>query len=224
MTDPRVVKGLEAQVSEWRTVLDAGAERVGWKIGLNIPEAQNALGIEEPVIGYLTSATVVESGGEYRASDDSSLRAEPEVALEMGRDVEPDDADADVARDDVAGVAVALVLVDVGRPPEGIQGIVATNVFHRAVVLGPSRPAFPGEGLEAVIEVDGQQRERADVPDDFSDVVLLTARLLGEVGERLERGDRIIAGSLTPQVPLGPGNRVAVDIEGLGGVEARIAA
>jgi 2-keto-4-pentenoate hydratase len=223
MTDPRVIKGLEMQIREWRTALDAGAERVGWKIGLNIPEAQNALGIEEPVIGYLTSATVVEPGGEYRAAGDSSLRAEPEVALEMGRDVEPD-ADADVAREAVAGVAVALELVDVGRPPEGIQGIVATNVFHRAVVLGPSRPAFPGEGLDAVIEVDGEQRERAEVPDDFSDVVLLTARLLGEVGERLERGDRIIAGSLTPQVPLAPGNRVAVDIEGLGAVEARIAA
>ena len=223
MTDPRVVKGLEAQIHEWRTALDAGAERVGWKIGLNIPEAQKPLGIEEPVIGYLTSATLVEPGGEYRASGDSSLRAEPEVALEMGRDVEPD-ADVDAAREAVGGLAVALELVDVGRPPDGIEAIVATNVFHRAVVLGPSRPALPGERLEAVIEVDGEQRERAEVPDDFSHVVLLTARLLGEVGERLERGDRIIAGSLTPQVPLEPGNRVAVDIEGLGAVEARIAA
>ena len=223
MTDPRVVKGLEAQIREWRTALDGGAQRVGWKIGLNIPEAQNAVGIEEPVIGYLTSETVVEPGGEYQAGGDSSLRAEPEVALQMGRDVEPD-ADADSAREAVGGVAVALELVDVGRPPEGIQAIVATNVFHRAVVLGPSRPALPGEGLEAAIEVDGEQRERAEVPDDFSDVVLLTARLLGEVGERLERGDRIIAGSLTPQVPLAPGNRVAVDIQGLGAVEARIAA
>jgi 2-keto-4-pentenoate hydratase len=223
VTDPRVVAGLEAQLTEWRAALDGGAERVGWKIGLNIPEAQNALGIEEPVIGYLTSATAIESGGEYSATGDVALRAEPEVALEMGRDVDPD-ADADEAMEAVAGMATALELVDVGRPPKGIEDIVATNVFHRAVLLGPSRPAFQGDGLEALIEIDGERRERAEVPEDFADVVLLTARLLGEAGERLERGDRIIAGSLTPQVPLSPGNRVAVEIEGLGRVEALIAA
>jgi 2-keto-4-pentenoate hydratase len=223
VTDPRVAAGLEAQLADWRAALDGGAERVGWKIGLNIPEAQNALGIEEAVIGYLTSATVIEPGGEYDATGDASLRAEPEVALEMGRDVAPD-ADADEATEAVAGMSTALELVDVGRPPSGIEAIVATNVFHRAVLLGPSRPAFSGEALDAVIEVDGERRESAQVPEDFSDVVLLTARLLGEAGERLERGDRIIAGSLTPQVPLSPGNRVAVEIEALGRVEARIAA
>jgi 2-keto-4-pentenoate hydratase len=224
VTDPRVIAGLEKQLSDWRGALDTGATRVGWKIGLNIPEAQKPLGIEEPVIGYLTSATLVESGGEYSAAGDSNLRAEPEVALEMGRDVEAG-ADEDTARDAIAGLAVALELVDVTRPSaDGIEAIVATNIFHRAVVLGPSRPVVPTEGLDASIEVAGEEREAADVPDDFSDVVLLTARLLGERGERLERGDRIIAGSLTPQVPLEAGDRVAVEIEGLGRVEASIAA
>jgi 2-keto-4-pentenoate hydratase len=216
--------GLETQLRDWRGALDDGATRIGWKIGLNIPEAQKPLGIEEPVIGYLTSTTVVESGGEYSAAGDANLRAEPEVALEIGRDVEAG-ADEDAAREAIAGLAVALELVDVTRPSEdGIEAIVATNIFHRAVVLGPSRPGLSAEGLAASIEVDGEERESAKVADDFSDVVLLTARLLGEAGECLERGDRIIAGSLTPQVPLDVGNRVAVDIEGLGRVEASIAA
>jgi 2-keto-4-pentenoate hydratase len=223
VTDPRVVEGLRTQLRDWRARLDAGATRLGWKIGLNIPEAQKPLGIEEPVIGYLTSATLVESGGEYRASGDSSLRAEPEVALELGADVGPD-ADGDAAREAIAALAVALELVDVTRPAgDGIEAIVATNVFHRAVVLGPSRPGLQ-EGLKASIEVNGERRESAEAPDDFTDVVLLTARLLGEAGERLARGDLIIAGSLTPQVPLAIGDRVAVEIEGLGRVEAAIAA
>jgi 2-keto-4-pentenoate hydratase len=215
--------GLATQLNDWRGALDTGATRIGWKIGLNIPEAQKPLGIEEPVIGYLTSATVVEPGGEYSAAGASSLRAEPEVALEMGRDVEAG-ADEDTAREAIAGLAVALELVDVTRPADdGIEAILATNVFHRAVVLGASRPALPGEAA-GVIEVNGEQRGAADVPSDFADVVLLTARLLGEAGERLERGDRIIAGSLTPQVPLAVGDEVGVEIEGLGRVETRIAA
>lgn len=148
MTDARVVSGLRTQLRHWRAALDGGAERIGWKIGLNIPEVQEQLGIEESVIGHLTSATVVEAGGEYRAGAAVRLRAEAEVAVELGRDVEPH-ADADAAREAVAGLAAAIELVDVGRPPEDVEAIVAANVFHRAVVLGPSRPALPTEGLWA---------------------------------------------------------------------------
>ena len=133
------------------------------------------------------------------------------------------DALSESAREALAGWATALELVDVGRPPDGIEAIVAENVFHRAFLLGSSRPAL-GEGLEATIELNGEQKESAEVPADFADVVMLTARLLGEGGERLQRGDRIIAGSLTPQVKLSPADRVAVEIEGLGRVETRIAA
>jgi 2-keto-4-pentenoate hydratase len=221
MSDPRVVAGLRAQLEDWRAALEAGAGRVGWKIGLNVPEVQAALGIEEPVIGHLTSDSMVESGGRYHPEPDAKLKAEPEVSLEMGRDVDPD-ADADAARDAIAGVSVALELVDTSRPPDGIEAIVATNVFHRAVAFGVTRPALPAEGLNAALLVGGEERETAEVPDDLTEAVLVTARLLGEAGERLQRGDRIIAGSLTPQVDLAPGDDVTVEIEGLGRVELRI--
>jgi 2-keto-4-pentenoate hydratase len=222
LTHPRVVEGLEAALAAWRRELAGGAERLGWKIGLNIPEVQKQLGIEEPVIGYLTSATLVEDGGEYVAGEAGALRAEPEVALELGAAVAPD-ADVDEARDAIAGLAPAIELVDVDRPPTTVEQIVAGNVFHRAVVLGPSRPAMPAEGMRAVMRVDGEERESADAPDDFTDVVRLTARLLGAAGERLEAGDRIIAGSLTAQAAVEPGNEVSVEIGGLGSVRVRVA-
>ena len=41
--------------------------------------------------------------------------------------------------------------------------------------------------------VGGEERGRADAPDDFAEVVTLVARLLEAVGERLCAGDRIIA-------------------------------
>ena len=222
MTHPRVVQGLEAALADWRAALAQGAERIGWKIGLNIPEVQKQLGIEEPVIGFLTSRTVIADDGEYAAGGAGALRAEPEVALQLGAAVAPD-ADADEAREAIAGLAPAIELVDVERPPTTVEEIVAGNVFHRAVVFGPSRPAMPAEGMRGTLKVDGEEREAADAPDDFADVVRLTARLLGTAGERLKEGDRIIAGSLTPQVPLGPGNQVAVEIGGLGSVRVRIA-
>jgi hypothetical protein len=48
---------------------------------------------------------------------------------------------------EVSHLAVALEIVDTGRPPDDMQGIAAANVHHRHV------PAEPGD--EVVAEVDG---------------------------------------------------------------------
>ena len=66
VSDERVAAAIRVQLEDWRKKLATGAERVGWKIGLNIPEVQERLGLREPVIGHLTSATRVES--EYRGA------------------------------------------------------------------------------------------------------------------------------------------------------------
>jgi 2-keto-4-pentenoate hydratase len=217
--DPRAAAAIRVQLEDWRQRLETGAERVGWKIGLNVPEVQERLGLREPVIGHLTSATRIES--EYRGAGADDLRAEPEVVLEVGRDVDGD-ADEETARDAIAGYGAAIEMVDTGRPPADLEGIVAGNVFHRGFVLGPSRPALPTEGVEAVVTVGGEERARADAPDDFAEVVMLVARLLDAVDEGLIAGDRIIAGSLTPPLQVGPGDEVAVDLGRLGRVSTTV--
>jgi 2-keto-4-pentenoate hydratase len=219
--DPRVVRSLDAQLGGWRNALAGGARRVGWKIGLNIPEVQARLGLTEPVIGHLTSATEVPRGGTYSAAAAVALKAEPELALELGRDVGPDAEEA-TAGAALAALAPSIEVVDTGRPPADLEGIVAGNVFHRAFTLGAARPSPPARGTTATISVNGESRESGAVPVDFSDVVTLVARLLGAVGERLLAGDWIIAGSLTAQVPVQPGDLVRLEIDGLGDTELRV--
>jgi 2-keto-4-pentenoate hydratase len=219
--DPRVVGALGEQLESWRAGLREGAERVGWKIGLNIPEVQERLGLREPVIGHLTSGTRLEDGATYRAGTAVALRAEAEVALELGHAVDPE-AGPDAARDALAGFAASIELVDVGRPPADLEGIVAANVFHRAFVLGPSRSVPPGPGAEARLSIGGEPRGGAAVPGDFAETVRGVARHLGTVGERLEAGDRIMAGALV-NVPVQRGDEVVVEIEGLGRVQVAIA-
>jgi 2-keto-4-pentenoate hydratase len=219
--DPRVVAALREQLASWRAALDAGAERVGWKIGLNVPEVQARLGLHEPVIGHLTSATRLPDGGTYAAGDPVALRAEPEVAVRVGADV-PAAADADTARAAIAALAPAIELVDVGRPPGGVEGIVAGNVFHRAFAIGPERPAVPHDAARAVLRANGAETEAADVPGDFADVVGVVARHLEAAGEALRAGDVIIAGSLTPQVPVGAGDRLELDAGTLGAVAVAV--
>jgi 2-keto-4-pentenoate hydratase len=136
------------------------------------------------VIGYLTSATLLEPGGSYRNREAKALRADAEVALEIGPEETP------------TAFGAGLELVDVGRPPDDFESIVAGNVWHRAVVFGPLRADAPSSATKATVSINGEVRGSAPVPDDVAEAVAIASRLLAAVGERLEPGDRIIAGSL----------------------------
>jgi 2-keto-4-pentenoate hydratase len=89
------------------------------------------------------------------------------------------------------------------------------------VLIGPVRPAFPAEGVRATITVNGEERAAADAPDEFAEVVQVTARLLEAAGEKLLAGDRIIAGSVTVAGVVA-GDAVTVDLGSLGSLDVRI--
>lgn len=89
-----------------------------------------------PVIGYLTSASLLDSGGVYLAGGEVALRADAELALELGVDEE------------IVGYGAPLEIVDVDERG-GAEEIVAANVFHRAVAIGPSNSTPPDtDGLD----------------------------------------------------------------------------
>jgi 2-keto-4-pentenoate hydratase len=206
---PRLVAALREQLAARERLLAAGAERVGWKIATEIPEIDAVTG-GAPAIGYLTTAGVLPEAGTYDAAGDRELRAETELVIDIG---------ADGA---VAGFAVGLELVDVARPPGDLEGIVAANVLHRAAVLGPPHPAAAAPFGAATLEVGGEPRDTAAVDVDVPATVRAVAALLESVGERLEPGDRILAGS-SCHVPVRPGDEVTAEIAGLGRVSARVA-
>ena len=202
---PRVRAALETQLDAWRQALQTGAARVGWKIGLDFPEVEAVIG-DEPVLGHLTSATVLEDGGTFTQTEGAALRAETEVVVELGDD------------ERIAALGVALEIVDVTRPPYDLEGIVAQNCYHRAVVLGRRRLAEPGEARAIV---NGELRQARPTPEDLPARVRAAATHLAAVGEELVPGDVLLAGSST-HVPVERGDRVVAEIDGLGRVGATI--
>jgi 2-oxo-3-hexenedioate decarboxylase len=217
--EARARLALRAQLRARRTALDSGATRVGWKVGLNIAKVKEVMG-DEPIPGYLTSATRLGPGGAFHARSVRALRAESEVAVELGRDVRPTD-DPEAVRAAVAGLATALELVDVEPPVDSFEGVVADNVYHRAFALGPTRQAAPGTPLTSTLRVNGKVQASGATSEDFAAKLLAIARLLDAVGEGLRAGDRIIAGSLT-HVPVGAGDTVEVAIDPLGSLAVEI--
>jgi 2-keto-4-pentenoate hydratase len=140
--------------------------RVGWKVGLNIAEMEEVMGTE-PVFGYLTSATRLEPGSTFHTRGVRTLRAESEVAVELGRVVRPVD-DPETVRAAVAGLATALELVDVDPPVDGFEEVVADNAYHRVFVLGPTRRIAPGTRLVSTCRVNGELRDLGTTSEDFA--------------------------------------------------------
>jgi 2-keto-4-pentenoate hydratase len=216
--DRRVRAGLERQLVAWRTLVESGAQRVGWKVGLNAPPVMEALGLAHPVIGFLTRATVIESGGGHSLAGAAKPLVEPEVAIELRRDVGPG-AEVDEALAAIESLGPALEVVDMPSPPEDVETVVAENIFHRCVVFGPTRQDAAVSGAEVSLRVGGEERERGEVTTDLAETIRVVADLLGAAGERLAAGDRIIAGSLTAPVELAVGDRVDLDLGQLGQAE-----
>lgn len=221
-TLPPVIRaGLTAQLDHWRAALAGGAQRVGWKMGRGIEEVEALMGAA-PVIGHLTTLTQLEPGAVHDARGAGALRAEAELALVVGDDVPPD-AELRSARAAIAGLAVALELVDVGPPRGDVERVLANNAFHRAFALGPVEPAGTTAGRAAKVVVDGAVRGTGELLDEYADTIRDAAAVLGALGERLLAGDVVIAGSAV-HVPVSAGEQVSAQIEGLGRVGATVAA
>jgi 2-keto-4-pentenoate hydratase len=195
-----------------RSVLDAGAEPLGWKVGFNLPAIQEKLGIEGPVAGFLSSAGLLADGSTLDL-DGRPAVAEPEVAVEIGPDGR--------------SIAALLPALEVADPPDlswDVERILAGNVFHRAVAFGPRvEAAAPGA---ARIFVNGEERER--VPADrtgahLEAMVAAVAARLETAGESLGPGERIITGVLAPPPAVEPGDTVRLELEALGAVELSFA-
>jgi 2-keto-4-pentenoate hydratase len=213
-TDPRLGDAVARQMADRTALLDAGHRRLGWKVGLGAPAAKERLGIRDGVIGYLTSATLLEDGAEVSLDGWTKPALEPELAIHLGADV-PARAGRDEAEAAIIGLGPAVELADVDAPPDDLARIVAGNVYHARVMLGPVDRRFAGGSTEGITvevtnrgELVGATREPTALTGELVDLVLLTAGWLGAAGETLLAGDVIIAGSTLPLVFVAPGDDI----------------
>jgi 2-keto-4-pentenoate hydratase len=205
-------RGLAAQLVRRREILAQGAEPIGWKIGFNLPKFQEQLGIDRPVAGFLTTDTLLEDGATWSIGDGEYV-LESEVAVELG-----DDARTIVA------LLPALELADTPDLSIELEQILAGDIFHRAVAFGPRvETDTPGA---ARIVVNGEVQHEIDAESAgarLEEMVGVVADRLAAVGEELSAGDRIITGVLAPPHKVAPGDRVRLEIDGIGAVELQFA-
>ena len=222
--DPRVRRGMERQLELRGRMLDDGARPLGWKLGLGTPAAMEKLGTVAPLIGFLTDRGLVEPGGECSVGGWGKPMAEPEVAIHLGSDL-PGDADRATAAAAIERLGAAVELVDLGDASD-VEEILAGDIFHRRVVLGPAEAAI-GDALHGEIRHGAADAKLVDDPyaltGDPPKVVAHVATHLAAFGERLRAGEVVIAGSIVPALSVAPGDRLSYRLHPLAELTVELA-
>jgi 2-keto-4-pentenoate hydratase len=224
--DPRIERGMLAQLADRRRRLEAGAVSLGWKLGMGTDAAMAKLGISAPLVGFLLEAARMESGSTCDLSGWRNPRLEPEIAAWMGADL-PGDASAEDARAAVAGLGVAIELVDPDPDAGDPEQILAGDIYQRHVLLGPVVEGASIAGLELEVTVNGAVEASSDdvtaATGDPYDLIRHVAATVASAGETLRAGEVVICGSIVPALSVSPGDAAEVTLDGLGRLGVRFA-
>lgn len=80
--DARVARGMAAQLERRRERLAAGERPLGWKVGFGAAAAMERLGIDRPLVGFLTDRGLLEDGAEVPVGG-WHAPAQPEIAVRV---------------------------------------------------------------------------------------------------------------------------------------------
>jgi 2-keto-4-pentenoate hydratase len=204
--------------------LAQGRRIAGRKIGLTAKAVQAQLGVDQPDFGVLFADREVPDGGTLAASCMLQGKAEAEVALVLGRDLDQPNADCDDVLNACDHAVAALELVDsrVADWKIAFADTVADNASSGYYVLGCEKHALAGLDLFScgmVMEIDGEVVSVGACLGHPLKAAAWLARTLAARGEALRAGDVVLTGALGPMVTLQPGVHVKATIGGLGTAE-----
>ena len=200
---------------------------VGIKLGMTSKVKRDALGIREPVYGRITEDMLVPPGQPITVAELIHPRAEPELALVVGRPIPPG-----------ADVAAVLAAIDAVYPaievadsrysePFRLVDSVADNAGAARVVLG-DQPRKPDDLVDlhvlgCVFEFPGGFDTAAGGAAMGHPAAALAwlAGALAARDDRIEPGTVVLTGGLTAAVPLRAGERLTAEFDGLDTVEVR---
>lgn len=213
-----------------------GARPIGWKIGATNPGARELLGVHEPFLGVLLTTMTLEARGsaavELSSAGMFQRVVEPEIALEIGRDLDPADAPFDAAaiRDAVAAVLPAIEIVDtplLAGLKAGGPSLVADDGSHGLWIRGEAFEDWRELDLvehRVTLSVDGallREGRGGNVEGGPFAATAWLANALAARGIGLKAGEFVTTGTTTQPFPAAAGQSVLADFGRLGRVALR---
>ena len=216
--DIDVATAYAAQRAFVQSKLDAGERLVGYKLGLTSRNKQQAMGVDSPLYGRVTSSMLSTYGDPIRFDRFIHPRVESEIAFLLKDDVRaPATVTSVLAATDLVYGAVDVL-------DSRYQGFKFT-LTDVVAFLGPiaRRPAeLELNLLGCIVRVDGQvtmTAAGAAVMGHPAASVAWLANRLAEEGDALKAGQLVFSGGVTAPVPVVPGGSVTFEFDGLGAIE-----
>jgi 2-keto-4-pentenoate hydratase len=216
--DVRITEGMRAQAGLLHTIRASGSRRIGWKAGFGTVQWRERFELSAPLVGFLHDAATLPSGGTVDLTGWTAPKAETELAVTIGHAVDgarlaPGPAGDATLREAIAGIAPAIELIDLHPAPEEVTAILAGNVYHRHVVLGPPDTTRAGgalDGLAGHVELRGEEVARVTDLEAATGPVLTVLREVARVAsvhaDGLAAGDVVILGSIVPPMAVAAGD------------------
>lgn len=206
--------------------VEAGEKIVGKKIGVTSKPVQDMLGVFQPDFGFLTDGMAYADGADIPiAGNLIAPRAEGEIAFRLKADLAgPGVTEKDVL-DATETIAPCFEIVDsrIRDWNVRIQDTVADNASCGVYVLGGNEVDprdYDLPNLRMSIYKNGEFHAEglgSAVQGNPLTAVAWLANTLGEFDIPFKAGEVILSGSLAPLIPVVAGDRMSLDIEGVGG-------
>jgi 2-keto-4-pentenoate hydratase len=204
---------------------------IGYKIGCTSAVMQQYLNIPHPCGGGVFARGVHDSGAALRFGDFVRVGVECEIAVKLAHDLAASAAPftADNVADAIEAYLPAIEIVDeryVGWETMGAPTLIADDFFAAGCVLGEpvKREAAPDllsvVGRAVINDTEVGRGTGADVLGHPHHALAWLANHLADEGRGLHAGQIVLTGSLVKTVWLAAGDRVAMELEGLGRVTA----
>jgi 2-keto-4-pentenoate hydratase len=203
---------------------------VGYKIGCTSAVMQQYLDIPHPCGGGVFAKGVHDSGATLRAGDFVRVGVECEIAVKLARDLPASEAPftAEWVAEAIEAYYPAIEIVDdryVKWETMGAPTLVADDFFAAGCVLGAPVARTEVPDLREVTGravVNGNEVSRgtgADVLGHPHNALAWLANHLAASGEGLRAGQIVLTGSLVKTLWLDAGDKVMMELSGLGTVE-----
>jgi 2-keto-4-pentenoate hydratase len=204
--------------------LGRGEKLCGMKMGLTSLAKMQQMGVHDPIYGHLTDAMILEPGGALSLSGLVHPRVEPEIAFTLKADLKGAPS-PDEAMTAVGSVHCAIEVID-SRYTDfkfTLLDVIADNTSACRYIMGEGYAPDDLElgNLAMKMDVGGREHRAGTSAAILEHPARSLARLvamLSRCDEGLKAGQTILAGAATAAVHIAAGDRVEVEVAGLGSV------
>ncbi|MEZ5850989.1 MAG: fumarylacetoacetate hydrolase family protein [Hyphomicrobiaceae bacterium] len=197
----------------------------GLKIATTTKVMQDLMGIDHPCGGMIYAKTIHASPFDLTLADHMHVVVECELAVRVGRTLAKKTTPwtrEDVRAEVVEAMAAFELIEDRNAVYKETKAytLIADNAWNAGIVLGRGMtPAatLDFDGLASRLETgDGVREGRTDDP---MGALAWIANLAVDRGRPLEAGQVVITGSVVATLPIAPGERFRLEIDGIGKAE-----